>query len=132
MVVTVTVFHLEISSLKVPLLLKRPPMLLTHAVFQSAILPYVAAAVVGEATHAVTAVRMLLSLNVGAEGVGVDGVAVKGVAVVGVGGKVSPTEVGAGLVGLSVGVDVGAGVGVELGAGVGVDIGAGVGEAVGA
>jgi hypothetical protein len=66
---TPTTFHLLMSALNlvrmVPgaahlsLLAKSEAMLLTAAVFQSPMLPYVAAAVVGLASHAVTAVATL-------------------------------------------------------------------------
>ena len=55
---TEATFHLLMSSLNVGLLANRSYMLLTAAVSQPAMLPYVAAAVVGLVIHAVTAVAM--------------------------------------------------------------------------
>jgi hypothetical protein len=51
-------FHLLMSSLNVGLLANSEAMLLTAAVFQPAMSPYVVAAVPGLVTHAVTAVPM--------------------------------------------------------------------------
>jgi hypothetical protein len=51
-------FHFETSALNVGLLAKTDAMLVTAAVFQSAMLPYVAAAVVGSVAHAVAAAPM--------------------------------------------------------------------------
>jgi hypothetical protein len=52
---TLAVFHFEMSSLKVSLLAKTHAMLVTMAVFQPTMLPYVAAAAVGLVAQAVTA-----------------------------------------------------------------------------
>jgi hypothetical protein len=58
---TLAVFHLPMSSLNVGLLANIDAMLVTAAVFQYPIGPYVIAAVVGLVAHAVTAVSMLAS-----------------------------------------------------------------------
>jgi hypothetical protein len=55
-------FHFETSSLNVGLLAKTDAMLVTAAVFQSPIGPYVVVAVLGLVIHAVTAVPMLPSV----------------------------------------------------------------------
>ena len=91
--------------------------------------PYVTAAAVGSASHAATAVRMVVSSK-GGKGVG-PGVG-KGVGTcVGPGvGKGVGTCVGLG-VGNGVGAGVGLGVGNGVGAGVGPGVGAGVGPGVG-
>jgi hypothetical protein len=70
-------FHLPMSELNVGLPSNSDAMLVTAAVFQSAMLPYVAAAVVGLVTHAVTAVAMFAFVMA----VCVLGVAVLGTAV---------------------------------------------------
>jgi hypothetical protein len=54
-------FQLPMSELNVGLKANNEPMLVTAAVFQSAMLPYVVAAVVGFVAHAVAAVPMLPS-----------------------------------------------------------------------
>jgi hypothetical protein len=59
MFVTDATFHLLMSLLNVLLPLKSEPRLVTVAVSQSVIGPYVAAAAVGSHTHAVTATAML-------------------------------------------------------------------------
>ena len=56
------VFHLLMSSLKVGLLAKTEAMLVTAAVFQYPIGPYVLAAVVELVIHAVTAAPMFASM----------------------------------------------------------------------
>jgi hypothetical protein len=61
MLVTDATFHLLMSALNVGLLAKTDAMLVTAAVSQSAMLPYVAAAVVGLVIHAVAAVARLPS-----------------------------------------------------------------------
>ncbi len=55
---TLATFHLLMSALKVGFALNRIAMLVTAAVFQSAMLPYIAAAAVGLVAHAVAAVPM--------------------------------------------------------------------------
>ena len=55
-------FHLLMSALNVGSLWNRWYMVLTAAVFQSAMFPYVVAAVVGLVAHAVAAVPMLVSV----------------------------------------------------------------------
>ncbi len=60
---TLATFHLLMSLLNVGLLPKRPVMLVTADVSQSAIGPYVVAAVLGLVTHAVAAVPMLASMR---------------------------------------------------------------------
>ena len=59
---TLAVFHFEMSLLNVGLLENSEAMLVTAAVFQLTMLPYVVVAVVGLVTHAVTAVPMLPSV----------------------------------------------------------------------
>ena len=54
-------FHLLMSPLNVGLEEKSEAMLVTAAVFHSAMWPYVAAAVVGSVAHAVAAAPMLVS-----------------------------------------------------------------------
>jgi hypothetical protein len=56
---TLATFHLLMSLLNVSLLSNKFAMLLTEAVFQLTMLPYFVVAVVGLATHAVTAAPML-------------------------------------------------------------------------
>ena len=58
MLLTDAMFHLLMSLLNVAWLLNSSAMLVTAAVFQPTMLPYVAAAVVGLVTHAVAAVPM--------------------------------------------------------------------------
>ena len=53
-------FHLLMSALNVGLLQNSEAMLVTLAMFQPAMLPYVVVAVAGLVTHAVTAAPMLL------------------------------------------------------------------------
>jgi hypothetical protein len=55
---TLATFHLLMSALNVGLSLNKDAMLVTAAVFQSAIGPYVVVAVVGLVSHAVAAVSM--------------------------------------------------------------------------
>jgi hypothetical protein len=62
MLLTEAVIHLEMSALNVALLANSEAMRVTAAVFQSPMLPYVVAAVVGLVIHAVTAVAMLASV----------------------------------------------------------------------
>jgi hypothetical protein len=56
---TLAVFHLPMSALKDGLREKTEAMLVTAAVFQSTMLPYAVAAVVGLVSHAMTATPML-------------------------------------------------------------------------
>ena len=58
MLETLATFHLLMSALKVGFALNRFAMLVTAAVFQSAIGPYVVVALAGSVTHADTAVPM--------------------------------------------------------------------------
>jgi hypothetical protein len=62
MLVTDATFHLETSSLNVGWLLNSEHVLLTAAVFQSPMLPYVVVAHVGSVTQEVEAVAMLVSV----------------------------------------------------------------------
>ena len=58
MLETLATFHLLMSALKVGFALNRFAMLVTAAVFQSAIGPYVVVAVTGSVSQAVAAVPM--------------------------------------------------------------------------
>jgi hypothetical protein len=60
MFATLATFHLLMSALNVGLFVNSEAMLVTAAVFQSAMLPYVVVAVVGSVAHNVTAAPMLL------------------------------------------------------------------------
>ena len=62
MFATLATFHLLMSALNVGLLANTEAMLVTAAVFQSAIGPYVVVAVVGLVSHAVTAVFKFASV----------------------------------------------------------------------
>ena len=62
MFATLAVFHALMSSLNVGLLANTEAMLVTAAVFQPPMLPYVVVAALGLVIHAVTAVPMLASV----------------------------------------------------------------------